>query len=250
MLPSTQSNNDEKDAMFLQNTKDFLIYDKLLLNTELNTLQTQGYLILKDVCKDYINQYPTWRKDIRSLINPYKFNKPEVIRDNGRLLIMHNKGRIDTSPVSGFINPKIIDYIKNLIGCQCVCRVEGALTLDANTQSYGKWHRDTPQLFKFSEDLYVSDYMNICLPDYYFTVFIPLNDVTESNGPTEVIPGSHKMSVNDSLSANRYNLLANCGDIIIMNGKLLHRSSPNSSNENRDILYMVFAPSWLHEDYI
>lgn len=239
------------EDIFLQKDKNSLLYDKLLLNSEgiNDTLQKQGYIILKDVCKDQLDQYPTWRKDIRSIIEPYKYEKPEVIRDNDQLIIMHNEGRIDISPVNGVIDLKISNYIKDIIGCQCVCKIEGALTLNGNTSSYGKWHRDTPQLFKFSEDPYISDYMNICLPDYYFTVFIPLNDVTRDNGPTEVIPGSHKMSVNDSLSADRSYLFAKCGDIIIMNGKLLHRSTPNFGDENRDVIYMVFAPSWLHDDY-
>jgi len=220
----------------------------------ISSLQTNGVVIIKDLYREKVSEYPVWIKNIRSAIETYKFQKPEVIHEDKRHLILHNKGRIDLWPVEGLIDLEISSTILTIIGrvikCHWKCQSQGVLSLDKQTTDYGKWHRDTSQLFNFSENLQTSDFMNASLPDYYFTVFIPLTDISINTGPTEVILGSHQMTVNDAQSANKSYLSANCGDVIIMNGKLLHRSTPNLSDLNRDLLYMVFTASWFNEHHV
>lgn len=261
-----KANNSEKEAIFLQKDDFSAIYNKLLDTTDvfkvvklsnfedqIKSLQTQGIIILHGIYTDYISQYPIWREKIRSVLEGYKFEKSKVVYDNDRIAIMHDQGRIDFSNIQDLINFKILSEIEDVIDkvmkCRWECKTIGILTLDKQITSHGKWHRDTGQLFKYSEDLYQSDYMNLGVPDYYFTVFIPLTDIRTDNGPTEVILGSHKLSVNDARMMNRMYLLANCGDVIIMNGKLLHRGTPNFSDENRDVIYLVFAASWFDENH-
>jgi ectoine hydroxylase-related dioxygenase (phytanoyl-CoA dioxygenase family) len=238
------------------------IYDKVLLpssNSFENILQTQGFVVLKDIYRDQVNQYPIWIENIRNIIDKQEFNGSEVINQDNRIFIRHNKGRTDLSPITDLIELEISSSIQNILNramqCEFVCKSKGVLTLDAHTDSYGKWHRDTPSLFSChgknskEKDLCDSDYKNICLPDYYFTVFIPLINVTIENGATEIIPGSHKLSVHDSRFIAKSYLTANRGDAVIMNGKLLHRSTPNLNHMNRDVIYMVYAPVWLDEKY-
>ncbi len=107
-------------------------------------------------------------------------------------------------------------------------------------------HRDVYPMLNTLEgnDL---DELDISLPTYYITVLIPLVEITLENGPTEFIKGSHRMPVVDSTKAEIYAPLLSPGDIIIFDGRTLHRGSANRSNQERLIAYMTFLANWYHD---
>ncbi len=223
-----------------------------------NQLNDSGYMKLENLINH--ESLKSLNCELRQQLNKYTFTKPEVLHDDTKYVIMHDKGRIDYSPILlNFEIPVIInEIIQKVIRTTSRLKTIGLLSLNAQTHTYGRWHRDTPQLFKYSiydsvDDLIINDYQNIRLPDYYYTVFIPCTNITRNNGPTEVIAGSHKISVIEAkrkMGINRNYLICNVGDVIIMNGKLLHRSTPNFTDNNRDIIYLVYSAPWFDESSI
>ena len=190
------------DDIFLFKDQASLIYDKILLQEQdpIKNLEHQGFIILKDLQKDQVIQYPTWIQNIRNISDPINNNECNVINQNNRIIIIHNKGRKDISPIYDLVDlqleTKVEEILNKIMKCQFVCKSKGVLTLDKDTDSFGKWHRDTPFLF-------LDDDQNIAVPDYYFTVFIPLNNITNKNGPTQIIPGSHKLRIEDAKYQNK-----------------------------------------------
>ena len=88
------------------------------------------------------------------------------------------------------------------------------------------WHRDGRQL----------------LPaDLWVIVFWLLNDVTDTNGPTEIKPGTQHGTGCDE-SSQPVHLTGKAGDIVFMNSNLLHRATLNTDGEPRWIFIPTYVP--------
>jgi hypothetical protein len=75
------------------------------------------------------------------------------------------------------------------------------------------------------------------------TFNVPLVDVNDANGPMEVIPGSHRMhhhGVQDVIYAipqvHSVKVLMRRGDCMLRDGNLLHRGTPNLTDQPRILL--------------
>jgi hypothetical protein len=77
----------------------------------------------------------------------------------------------------------------------------------------------------------------------FVVVNIPLGEVTEYNGSTEVWPGTHqeKLTISEFNAARRQSVRLNSspGDIIIRYSNLWHRGTPNSRLSCRDLEYLL-----------
>ena len=106
---------------------------------------------------------------------------------------------------------------------------------------YQDIHRDCkslfPELIEFEDD--TQSFVNI--PSFQLAVNFPLVDVTveKDNGPFEVIPGTHRMSIArgmdllDDKNNDKHKLEAvhmNVGDVMIRDVRGLHRGTPNNHN--------------------
>ena len=90
-----------------------------------------------------------------------------------------------------------------------------------------------------------SDEINF--PPYYFTVLIPLVNVTKENGPTEYIKYSKSKKIVDADKAEIYAPLTSPGDVTIFDGRTLHRGSANNTQEERVIAYITYVANWYHD---
>ncbi len=87
----------------------------------------------------------------------------------------------------------------------------------------------------------------INLPPYYFTVLIPLLAITQENGPTEFIKKSHQKTLVNPAAEKIFAPLLSAGDVIIFDGRLLHRGGANHSNQERLIAYITYVANWYHD---
>lgn len=79
-----------------------------------------------------------------------------------------------------------------------------------------------------------------------------LDDFTETNGATEVVPGSHliprRPRQDDAIIAEKgMKVIAKAGSVIITHGALWHRSGHNQSLNSRVVLLGSFAASFARE---
>jgi ectoine hydroxylase-related dioxygenase (phytanoyl-CoA dioxygenase family) len=106
----------------------------------------------------------------------------------------------------------------------------------ASGSSDGLWHRDTWPLFD-------DEKLEGSLPVHYITVLIPLVDISDENGPTEIIVGSHR-GVN---TGKKLSVCGKAGSAIILDGRILHRGLANLSDNTRHMLYIVYCKKWYLE---
>lgn len=178
----------------------------------------------------------------------------QVEHENATLNIIYfAAGRQDMWPIDSFIDLKEIlsktdSLVADVFDTPIVRKSVGVLPLGAKTMHQGKWHRDTSILFKTGKGVLADDEFNNNLPDYYVTVFIPLVDLHKDNGATQIILGSHRRACNDLNDLSLTTLECSAGDIILMNGKCLHRAMPNISETNRNMLYVIYTTEWYAEE--
>ena len=97
--------------------------------------------------------------------------------------------------------PKSVQDLKNMRSIYIVPKSIICFKRDKNQhkisvltfQQDGPWHRDTYNLNGESNpDGTYDDSLVMKLKPFYYTVLIPLDDITEENGRTEFITGSHR----------------------------------------------------------
>lgn len=103
-----------------------------------------------------------------------------------------------------------------------------------------KWHLDTPMPEPHPSWIIKSNTM------------WPLDDFTEINGATEVIPGSHLIphrprTDHPMFISGQKKVIAKAGSVIITHGALWHRSGDNRSDRSRTVLLGSFAASFTRE---
>jgi hypothetical protein len=83
---------------------------------------------------------------------------------------------------------------------------------------------------------------------------IPLDEIADlDDGPTAVVPGTHRLSYNDILPdpddprdmPGKVPLLASPGDVIIFHGRIHHAAMPNVGTRTRRVLHYNYGHIWM-----
>lgn len=167
---------------------------------------------------------------------------------------MRNPGRyeISLSRIGNQHNPEpLLEQLKGIIppllgqdlGNMTGVNMHVSLIMATPNAAEQHWHAD-------GEHLDMAKHQKVhCL-----NVFVPLIDVTERRGPTEVYPGSHYITRQESPMKIDPNALKppfaptmNVGDILVFDYRLLHRGKPNLSRINRPMLVFTFSHPWFQD---
>jgi len=146
--------------------------------------------------------------------------------------------------------PRILPVLHQLLGDDCiiqsvsvVCAFPGAAVQHV--------HRDHPQLFAEAGGL------NAFFPPYALNVAIPLIDLDEETGTTAVWEGSHR--IKSRAEETRYSKpemealkgavlpWPKRGDAYLVDYRLRHTGTANTSDQPRPIIYIVFSRRWFDD---
>lgn len=138
-----------------------------------------------------------------------------------------------------YTNSIIRNVIENILGPDAII-INRSLVLSFPGTEEQSWHSDGPHLS-------ITEY----LPCHCLNVFIPLIDLMETHGPTELRPESQKMTQDLTksflIAAARKQLrkpvapLLQRGSVLIFDYRILHRGKANVSSETRPIFVLTFA---------
>ncbi len=129
-----------------------------------------------------------------------------------------------------------------------------------------EWHVDSSHLFT-AQQLGTPDVCRplVTIPSHFVTVFVPLYRARPELGPTEFLTGSapYTYILQNSEVQDQYppsavvekirpltrpaTMRCNPGDVIVMDGRTLHRGLANLSTEVRPLCYFSFCPPWYRE---
>ena len=171
--------------------------------------------------------------------------KEIVMRNPGRYEISLSRigSQVTVDPLleqlKGVIPPLLGQELGNLTGVN----LHVSSIVATSHAAEQTWHAD-------GEHLDMQQHQRVhCL-----NVFVPLIDVTDRRGPTELYPGSHYMTRQESPMKIDTNALRapfapslQLGDILVFDYRLLHRGKPNLSRIHRPMLVFAFSHPWFQD---
>ena len=137
-----------------------------------------------------------------------------------------------------------------LYACVMVAEGTGRSSVSATTRTAQQWHGDGGHIFEHSHQ-----------PPHCINVFVPLDDLTDANGPTEFVPGTHVLhafgtevsSCSDQHGSTDQNLQtsfaakAKAGGVVMFDYRLKHRGGLNDSPNDRLLLCLCYAKPWFQD---
>ena len=137
-------------------------------------------------------------------------------------------------------HPAILDLVRGVLGQDCVLSDCSANSIGAHTDDGGAWHVDVP-LGQLPEPL----------PDFPLTTqnVWMLDDFTEDNGATRVVPGSHlsrqKPRWSEGETEGEVALTGPAGSVAMWLSNTWHRSGPNRTDQPRRAVLCYYSRSWI-----
>eukprot|EP01045_Picozoa_sp_COSAG04_P020503 COSAG04_NODE_2104_length_4778_cov_3.530883_7_plen_268_part_01 len=179
-------------------------------------------------------------------------------RDGGRLDMRFRMNEPPFSDPSIVFNPLWFPLVRELLGGEtessegegggirllyaCVMAAEGTGRDSASTSATTaqKWHADGGHIFEHAHQ-----------PPHCINVFVPLDDLTDANGPTEFVAGTHVLHAFDDKAAApkrpSFAAKAKAGGAVLFDYRLKHRGGLNSSPRDRLLLCLCYAKPWFQD---
>jgi hypothetical protein len=121
-------------------------------------------------------------------------------------------------------------------GAFSVRRSAGLLARPGNMEQLV--HRDTER----DVDWYLGDAVCDYVPPYQLNVFLPLVEITESNGGTQFYPGT-QFAWHPVFRDDAFKLTAKLGDAVVCDSRCIHHVTSNESDDERPVAYWSYMRS-------
>lgn len=108
-------------------------------------------------------------------------------------------------------------------------------------------HRDHPNIYEFTETEATEPWVDIVLPPYALNVIVPLVPLNATNGTTRLWLGSHLVPKSRTGQMPSVDPLADLGDCVLVDYRLLHAGTANCSATPRPILYNMYCRPWFRD---
>ncbi len=220
--------------------------------------ETNGFLVVEDaVSKTQLSalqdDFNQWVEESREHSEPYgetvnnrpRFDlEPGHSRDQPALRRVNAPIEVSDAYFDAMGNSRVTDCIGDLVGPNVKLHHTKINSKLPGAKTVVKWHQD----FAFTP------HSN----DDVVTALLMVDDVTEENGPLEVLPGSHRGAlhelwhgglftgaVHDDVATECAKEAVLCtgkaGSVCLMHSRLLHGSAPNRSSQPRTLFICVYS---------
>lgn len=241
---TTSKQNSGRD-----NTKTFDINDSFVEMT--NFFHKNGYIIIENSLSQ--EEITNLRTDLNNLDNQEK--RRQGGKNIGNKHLMHKCFFEKSQAMVKFISDnKLVDFVQHLIsdvpngrGNNLTAHLihNNAFIVPINGRGQApSWHTDDAlQNVVISEGHSLPEYIK--LPVMVVTCMIWLSDCNApENGPTYVVPGSHRLGKCLDTEYADKNGIPTCGKsgtVVIINNQLWHRGCENTSNIARETIQLTFG---------
>ena len=93
----------------------------------------------------------------------------------------------------------------------------------------------------------ISKELGARVPPYAVTVLIPLLDLNEETGSTQIWEGSHRLGRNDEVRGQPTNADVRAGSCLAFDYRLYHGGTPTLGESPRPVLYLVYSRPWFRD---
>lgn len=230
----------------------------MLSQEQIAFFHANGYLMVEDVVTpDQLaamrRDFAGWVEESRSQTAPYgktldgrpRFDlEPGHAADRPGLRRVASPAEISDAFYDVMANSRMVDAVADLIGPNVKLHHTKINSKLPGTKTVVEWHQDFPFTPHSNDDL--------------VTALLMIDEVTDDNGPLEVLPGSHKGPIEslwrdgrftgavDNATAERcaasaLRCVGKAGAVCLMHTRLLHGSAPNRSDRPRTLYIAVYS---------
>ena len=230
----------------------------LLSIKDKNFFDQNGYLLVEGaVSTEQLaamrTQFESWVEDSREQQQAYgdtvdgrpRFDlEPGHSAEQPALRRVNSPVEVSAAYYQAMTDSKVADVVAELIGPSIKYHHSKINSKLPGSHTAVKWHQDFPFTPHSNDDL--------------ITALLMIDQVTEENGPLQVVPGSHKGeiynlwhdgvftgAVSDEITDYCLNNAVTCtgpaGSVCLMHTRLLHGSSPNYSPNPRTLFITVYS---------
>jgi phytanoyl-CoA hydroxylase len=230
----------------------------ILSETQIESFRRDGYLLLENVVppatlRQLASEFEQWKEESRAHTKPYGTtydNRPRFDVEPGHSAEKPALRRI-ASPIE--ISDTYLAFMRDNRALDAVVDLFGPNIRFENAKINSKQPGAATQV-KFHQDYLFEPHSN----DDMMTVLFFIDDVTEENGPLEVVPGTHRGplyehwqdgvftgAVSDAVTAEMKPRAIPCfgsaGSACLMHTRVLHGSAPNLSDKPRTLLICEYT---------
>ncbi|MCC6483405.1 MAG: phytanoyl-CoA dioxygenase family protein [Armatimonadetes bacterium] len=200
------------------------------MNSETTSLlerfHTDGYLLVKEALK------PEEVVRVREAVLKVFRETPSDYRSDIRLR-MFEHGLVFEELID---HPALIEILEAILGSDCHLIAQNAIHTRFGESVAPFFHADDVVRFPIDEGVELDQ--QIVMPCFTVNMNIFLTDVTEADGPTEIVPGSHRSGrqpQDSDLASNgkpefkgraAVSVAASAGDALMWNDQVWHRGAP------------------------
>lgn len=222
------------------------VTEDTLTDEEKKQLDEQGFIMVRNfISQEKVEQL---RQRFEEIIEEEGEEAgKEVHQEKGARRISNtmNKGEVFDDI---YMHPKLLAAIYHIIGRDFkISAMNGRDVLKG--QGLQKLHEDWNA--SFFEEGEIEDDGDYREPDDPYNVansLVLLDDFNENNGPTRVVPGTHKMRApqfyledREAPHPDEVKVIGQAGDAVIFNSHLWHGGTNNISGEKRRVLHPYFV---------
>jgi ectoine hydroxylase-related dioxygenase (phytanoyl-CoA dioxygenase family) len=197
-------------------------------------VRTLGYSIQQSVFD--IDLVKDWRARLAQLVLQQRENATELSQIDDYMV--HNPFVLDRTFFAVLEHPTVIQVLNEFLSDTSILYAFTSSSMPAGGTNFSnRIHVDSPRI----------------IPGYFsqIGVIIPLDDFTEENGATYVLPYSFER---ESVSEDEFfngakRLLAKRGDIIILNPRTWHLGGENRTSSDRHALTLSACRSYMRQRF-
>ena len=108
-------------------------------------------------------------------------------------------------------------------------------------------HRDHPNIYELTETEATEAWVDMLLPPYALNLIVPLVPLNATNGTTRLWLGSHLVAKSRTQQMPSADPVADLGDCVLVDYRLLHAGTANLSANPRPILYNMYCRPWFRD---
>ena len=209
--------------------------------------------VSSDLLKRLRHDFDAWVEESRSQSEPYgqssdgriRFDvQPGHSRDQPALRRVQAPTEISEAYYEAMANSRMTDMVADLIGPSVKLHHTKINSKLPGAATEVKWHQDFPFTPHTNSDL--------------VTALLMIDDVTDTNGPLEVLPGSHTGPLHsiwqdgvftgavdpetaDQMQAASAMCTGSAGSVCLMHTRVAHGSAPNLSDGPRTLFICVYS---------
>jgi ectoine hydroxylase-related dioxygenase (phytanoyl-CoA dioxygenase family) len=145
-----------------------------------------------------------------------------------------------------YANDFVLPVLKLVLGDQLIMGGFGSVVslpgaLDQHT------HRDHPNIYELTETEATEAWVDMLLPPYALNLIVPLVPLNDTNGTTRLWLGSHLVAKSRTQQMPSVDPVADLGDCLLVDYRLLHAGTANRSASPRPILYNMYCRPWFRD---